>query len=89
MTQLQEIDDVLARVVELLRLGELDDWATALERQRASLSHDIAHTTRTIRGMYGGTGSLNDVVLFRGGLLLHQENDEFDSLRSELYTLLP
>lgn len=37
--------------------------------------------------MYGGMGSLNDIVLYKNGQPLIAENDEFDALRTELYNL--
>ena len=64
------------------------NWAAALERHRASLARDMTGTATEIRDMFDGMGSLNDIVLFRDGLLLHQENDEFNSLRSRLYELV-
>ncbi|WP_411675538.1 DUF6966 domain-containing protein [Achromobacter insolitus] len=37
--------------------------------------------------LYGGGGSLNDVVLYRDGKVLVAENGEFDLLRSKLYEI--
>jgi hypothetical protein len=88
MTKLQQIDTALARMIELLDLGYSGDWAATLERHRASLASDMAGTARRIHGMYGGMGSLNDIVLFKDGHVLHQENDEFNTLRARLYELL-
>ena len=86
--ELENIDAVLAQMVPLLRLGYSSDWAAAFERCRASLASDIGGTAQIIRGMYGGMGSLNDIVLYKDGLLLHQENEEFDRLRAKLYELV-
>ena len=37
--------------------------------------------------MYGGMGSLNDVVLYRNGQPLIEENIAFSALKSELFDL--
>jgi hypothetical protein len=87
MASLKDIDAVLARMVELLRMGGSVNWAAALERHRASLAGDMVATAARIRAMYGGMGSLNDVVLSKDGRMLGEENDELDTLRSKLYEL--
>ncbi len=38
---------------------------------------------------YGGMGSLNDLVLYRNGKVLMDENDELAQLRRDLFNLLP
>ncbi|WP_420107405.1 DUF6966 domain-containing protein [Leclercia adecarboxylata] len=38
--------------------------------------------------LYGGMGSLNDLVLYRNGKVLMSENDELDQLRRDLFNLL-
>lgn len=35
--------------------------------------------------MLGGMGSLNDLVLYRDGRTLFQENDTLEKLRAEIY----
>jgi hypothetical protein len=84
---LDKIDTVLARMVELLRMGGSDNWATALQRHRADLADDMAGTAARICAMYGGMGSLNDVVLYKDSQIIGEQNDEFDNLRSKLYEL--
>lgn len=46
---------------------------------------DVA--VKKIMAMYGGLGSLNDVILYEGNKPLIAENTEFDALRTELYDL--
>jgi len=87
MTNIQNVETVLARMAELLRLGARNDWANALEKFRGELANDPSPTAASIITMYGGMGSLNDLVLHRNGQVLITENDEFDALRSELYQL--
>jgi len=87
MTDIQNIQIVLARMAELLRSGGLSDWARALENFRSEVQQDPSATTAKILSMYGGMGSLNDLVLYKDGKVLAQENDELDALRSRLYEL--
>lgn len=64
-------------VAELARrLGKLEDhlalngephWATAIGRCRASVESSDAWGLGNFMGMFGGMGSLNDLVLHRGG----------------------
>lgn len=49
---------------------------------------DPDDTKHTFRNLYGGMGSLNDLVLYRNGKVLMSENDELDQLRSDLFNLL-
>lgn len=87
MKDIQKIQSTLTRMAELLRQAAIEDWAAALE----SIKHEIVVDERAaltkIISMYGGMGSLNDLVLYRNGQLLVRENNEFDLLRSELHAL--
>lgn len=87
MKNIKKIETVLKRMAELLRIGARNDWANALEKFRGEISNDPSDASAGILSMYGGMGSLNDLVLHRGGRPLVEENDEFDALRSELYRL--
>ena len=74
-------------MVELLRFGARNDWANALEKFRGEIANDPSATSAGILSMYGGMGSLNDLILYKNGQPLVAENDEFDALSSELYRL--
>lgn len=74
-------------MAELLRIDGSSDWANALEKSRREIATDPVAISAQIRGMYGGMGSLNDIVLYKNGQPLIAENDEFDALRMELYNL--
>ena len=78
---------ILKRMAELLRLGERDDWANAFEKFRGETGGSPNAAAVGILSMYGGMGSLNDLILYRNGQPLVAENVEFDELRSELYQL--
>jgi hypothetical protein len=87
MTNIQEIDSLLSRMTALLNLGSQGSWASALERHRANLEVEPIATAARMLAMYGGMGSLNDVILYRDGQPLAKENNEFYELRSRLYEL--
>ncbi|MFC5769826.1 DUF6966 domain-containing protein [Thauera sinica] len=87
MKRYNDADLVLARMIELLRLGGGDGWATALKNIKMDLRIDPEHALSQLLSLYGGMGSLNDVVLYRDGQSLVAENMEFDTLRSQLYEL--
>jgi hypothetical protein len=87
MTDYLEIKLTLARMSELLQAGGLPDWAASLNSLVAQLDDDPVRACATIVGMFGGMGSLNDLVLYQGGVPLRQENQELDDLRSKLFSL--
>jgi hypothetical protein len=79
---------ILQKMVELLLFVDgYDNWVSALNKCHKLMAHDSEAAISNILAMYGGMGSLNDIVLCRNGRLLIKENNEFDSLRLELYRL--
>ena len=87
MMDIHRIESVLARMRDLLAAGGLSDWATALDGCRSALPADPVNVRSRILSMYGGMGSLNDLVLYRSGQPMIRENNELDALRSQLYGL--
>jgi hypothetical protein len=74
-------------MAELLQAGGHSDWALSLKSIAAQVDSDPTRACAAIVGMFGGMGSLNDVVLYEGKILLRQENQELDELRSKLFSL--
>jgi hypothetical protein len=66
-------------MIELLCYGSFDDWAVVLEKIKKGFEVDPKDSSLKMLSMYG-VGSLNDVVLYRDGQPLVQENDELDNL---------
>ncbi|MBV4508202.1 hypothetical protein HU751_025540 [Pseudomonas sp. BW13M1] len=87
MKSLSDIEMILTRMIELLRIGAFNDWAVALEKLKAGFESDPERASLKLLSMYGGMGSLNDVVLYKDGQPLVSENNELDFLRSQLYDL--
>jgi hypothetical protein len=75
----------LKRMALLLNIGGYPDWANGLAElaNKIDMSPDMARTE--LLGLYGGMGSLNDLVLYKNGALLFDENEELDRLRTEVF----
>lgn len=64
-------------------------WGRKLESlaKKDTLCHDDLRLQ--VKGLYGGMGSLNDIVLFHSdGTVDRSGSAEFDMLRSQLYELV-
>jgi len=85
MSTLQRISAILKRMSELTQRGNSANVSASLERAAALIEHDMQEGISTIIRMYGGMGSLNDVILYEGNQPLIDGNKEFDALRSELF----
>jgi hypothetical protein len=74
-------------MVDILRMGEVNDWALALENFGKEIEISPYSTSSNILSTFGGIGSINDIVIYKNGQPLIDENREFDELRSRLYDL--
>jgi hypothetical protein len=79
MTNVQELELALTRMTELLCLGSPGNWVDVLERHRSALFADPKEAAARILAMFGGMGSLNDVVLYKDGQPMPNENRESDA----------
>jgi hypothetical protein len=87
MKNISQITTIMARMSELLRAGDEAEWAERFDHYRLSLPGDTTYVLAKIVGLYGGMGSLTDIVLYRNGQPLINENDELADLRTKLYEL--
>ncbi|MCF6252868.1 MAG: hypothetical protein L3J75_16605 [Methylococcaceae bacterium] len=87
MNDIKNIENTLVKMIDLLRLSGVDNWADALKLISQELATRPKQVASKILSMYGGMGSLNDVILYRDGQPLSKENTEFDDLRTSLYDL--
>lgn len=78
----------MERMATLLELGGYAQWSASIFKLAKKYVIDPDSTKHTFRNLYGGMGSLNDLVLYRNGKVLMSENDELDQLRSDLFNLL-
>jgi hypothetical protein len=79
--------EVLTRLAELARLGGEGEAAASLARTADRARTDPVDAAQAATRMFGGMGSLNDIILYRDGQPLAAENREFDALRTELHEL--
>ncbi|MHC1713199.1 MAG: hypothetical protein AB9872_13710 [Solidesulfovibrio sp.] len=82
------IKETLVRMSELLRLFYGSQWADILTNIINNFDSDVPYACCCIKQLYGGMGSLNDIVLYRDGVLLCDESSEFNFLRGKLYELI-
>lgn len=87
MSMIGRVPLILKRMSELAQRGNSSNVGASLERAAARFERDYKEGASAIVGMYGGMGSLNDVILYEGNKPLFDENEEFDTLRTELYEL--
>lgn len=88
MINTHSIEDAMTRLSAVLRKAAQVRWADLIDSIRQELAEDPDQAiSRTLR-LYGGAGSLNDVVLYRDGQPLFQENQELDALRTRLFDLI-
>ena len=79
---------MLRRMAVLLAQDGRVEWGESLAKLSDRLDAEPDAAGRVVRGMYGGSGSLNDIVLHSGGVPCGSENDELDKLRSTVYKLV-
>jgi uncharacterized protein DUF6966 len=86
MASLTTVQNILSDMAILLRSHGDGSWADTFERLSAEFPLDPVEVLSEVRKLYGGMGSLTDVVLYSAdGSLPREENERFDVLRSELY----
>lgn len=83
-----EIRKTVANIACILSSNDEHTWAKSFERLGTELDSDYESSIRKLKGLYGGMGSFNDIVLHKNGRPLIQENDELDDLRHTLYNQL-
>lgn len=87
MSNVSEIKKTIYCMIPLLRQGCAPQWAAGLKGFHDKIEQDPHGTVSDILAVFGGMGSLNDIVLYRDGLLLAKETSEFHLLSLKLYDL--
>ncbi|QCP54403.1 hypothetical protein FAZ95_36345 [Trinickia violacea] len=88
MASVKEICSVLIRMSGLLLFCDLEDWACVLIQFANRVEEGCPVVRAEILRLFGGMGSLNDLVLHKDGHVLNDENEVFDALRERLYELI-
>lgn len=87
MKDIRAIQEVLVQLEDVLRRGNNPNWANAIETLMHEFAQDPDTTVGDVIRLFGGSGSLNDIVLYGNGTPLIRENNDLDKLRSNLYEL--
>ncbi len=82
------IVDKMQCMATLLELGGYAEWSASIFKLAKKYELDPDDTKHIFLNFYGGMGSLNDLVLYRNGKVLMDENDELAQLRRDLFNLL-
>lgn len=82
------VKEKMERMAVLLAVGGYDDWSASINNLVNIFEHEPGHVRHTLLNMYGGMGSLNDLLIYVNGNLLVNENEELDHLRTELFDLI-
>lgn len=83
-----EIKKTVIDIVSILSNNDEHSRAKIFEKLGSELDVDYERALEALKGLYGGMGSFNDIVLHKDGLPLIKENDELDNLRHILYNQL-
>lgn len=87
MKNIENIKNILIKILELLKLGDYFDWLGVFHELNENILIYPKDIIFKIKFLYGGMGSFNDIVLYKNQQLLIKENNELDFLRKELYKL--
>ncbi|WP_425275412.1 DUF6966 domain-containing protein [Sphingomonas aurantiaca] len=77
--------ETLEAMTTLLKLHGDNRWAEQVERCRSSIAQSDYHGVDRFFCLYGGMGSLNDVILQSGGVTPAEDNERFDALRTDAW----
>ena len=70
-----------------LRTNDAPLWAHHIARCAASIEQSDYYGVERFLGLFGGIGSLNDLILHRNGQMLTIENDELRKLLTRTYEM--
>jgi hypothetical protein len=80
------VESLLHKIAILMSTNGEATWARCLEELAAECGKSPLSTSRRVLSLYGGAGSLNDIVLHGPeGRPLQSENDDLSRLRSQLH----
>lgn len=85
MSKQKAINDIITAMIDLLEDFDQSNWAHSLKTANEKFKKDATEGKQDIKLLFGGMGSLNDVVLASGGKYPVEENEKFDALRTSLY----
>ncbi|WP_080377360.1 DUF6966 domain-containing protein [Pseudomonas syringae] len=78
---------LIKKASRLLRQYEKSEWADKLDAYAEALFDDADYALSKIISLYGGSGSISDIVLYSNGKSLFEENNRSHELLSKIYSL--
>ena len=82
--EVEELALALQQMASVLRSSEdATGWAGELDRCREIIENSDFYGVRRLLGLYGGMGSLNDILIQHKGVILTEENERFAALRKK------
>ncbi|MBI1374355.1 MAG: hypothetical protein GC159_16685 [Phycisphaera sp.] len=85
MNREADVIELLTQLASLLEEHGETAWAARVEHCIHEYTFSTSAGRSAVSRMYGGMGSLSDLVLHKNGAPLNDENDHFDALRSEIF----
>lgn len=83
-----EIRKTMIDIASILASNDELSWAKKFENLSSELDINYEASLFSLKKIYGGMGSFNDIVLHKDGVPLVLENEELDNLRHKLYKQL-
>lgn len=83
----QALSDAMHELERLLRDQRQFHWADNVARCVQSVDRSDAYGLRSFLTLFGGMGSLNDLVLWRTDMTLGEENDRLQTLTSAAWEI--
>jgi hypothetical protein len=80
--EIEALVGILTEMSALLRRYDDEPWAARVDRCRDRIAQSDFYGVLQLRELYGGMGSLNDVILQLGGAMPVSDNERFDVLRA-------
>ena len=85
---IQDMQAILEQMIDLTGRADEIDWMRVFSELNAELNVDPNAASAKIRQLFGGAGSLNDLVLHANGRPMRVENDLLDASRVRLFALV-
>jgi len=88
-----EVRDVLINLVQVLEKCSFQDWAEEVGKwlvlwENAGSLPKKKELSRKILSAFGGSGSFNDLVFYKKGDFMLEDNETLDRLRQKLFEKL-
>ena len=85
--EVQALAALLQEMRDLLQADGYGDWAATIQNCLGAIENSDAYGLYRFLGLFGGMGSLNDLVLQSGGVMSAEGNERLDILRHQSWTL--